>query len=178
MVLLQSIPGPDKLSLYCTLLYDVRTCEYTRYALVYPCISAAAALCVAILLFRCSCSSAACRSLLFVIVCRIAKFDAVVHCIWSSVFFLQTRFMFNSRTSWQYCSLDIPHTYIYALGNYGHARSRGGPFLGFSMACGRWGYVYSIRANLYPEKKWPCHPLLLFMGVSMVPNTWYVTLFE
>ena len=43
----------------------------------------------------------------------------------------------------------------------------------FSRACGRWGHVFATAPTLGPEKK-SGHPLLLFMRVSMITNTWYI----
>ena len=43
-----------------------------------------------------------------------------------------------------------------------------------SRACGRWGHVFATSANPRSLKKmWSCHPLLLFMRVSMITNTWF-----
>ena len=66
-----------------------------------------------LLYYCCSCSSCCCMLLMFVIVCRMTKIRAVVYCIWSSVFFIQTSLAFDVRTPWQYCricSLDLPIT--------------------------------------------------------------------
>ena len=87
------------------LLYDVLC---TWHVVVQSAAAGAAALCVAVLLLLLQ------QLLLFVIVCRMAKIVAgVLNLIPSNVFFLfiQTRFIFNVCTPWQYCRICIANTY-------------------------------------------------------------------
>ena len=70
-------------------LYTVRCCTTYEHVFVYTCL-----LLCSVLLYCCYCSCC-CLLLLFVIVCRMAKFVAGVHCIWFQCFFTQTRYIFN-----------------------------------------------------------------------------------
>ena len=55
--------------------YTVRCCTTFEYVFVYTC------LLLCIVLIYCCCCSCSCLLLLFVIVCRMAKFVPMVHCI-------------------------------------------------------------------------------------------------
>ena len=91
----------------------VRCCTTYEYVFVYTCLL----LLCSVLLYCCCCSSC-CVLLLFVIVCRMATFVAVVHCIWLQCFrSLHSNTSFVPCAPWQYCRIYsvrfLPKIHIY-----------------------------------------------------------------
>ena len=84
--------------------YTVRCCTTYEYAFIYTCHVFLLLLCTVLL--YCCCCSCCCLLLLFVIVYRMAKFVAVVHCIWFQCFLsLHSNTIYFQCIPWQYCRI-------------------------------------------------------------------------
>ena len=122
------VPGPDTYFEVIIFVLFVRCCTTYECVCVYTC------LLLCSVLLCCRCCSCCCLLLLFVIVCRMTKIVAEVHCIWFQCFLSlhSTRFISMQPLAvlshLQRQFLPKIHNTILELYSryYGHARSQGG----------------------------------------------------